>query len=234
MKRGPNPGKGSFARCVKAVKAKGGAYDPNAVCAAARRRKRNVPPIPIGDLLGQAADVSFVAPSVAKAFGVKKRKKRNPAEAAAAGYAEFHGCESEELIKVEKTVHFHRHLSGAGELRKMIVYPIGKPFRVPLSNFGGAMLAFNEKKDQLFIEGGNQAVNLKTFGITTPHEIETLGEVRVIEYYTTKDHLGSEGGTAIYVHRLHKPYPILIYRVRDEQLEFSGGAYEVLPEGIDR
>jgi len=31
-------GKGKFARCVAAVEAKGGAYDPGAVCAAAERR----------------------------------------------------------------------------------------------------------------------------------------------------------------------------------------------------
>ena len=34
-----NPGKGSFKRCVSEVEAKGGAYDPRAVCAAAGRKK---------------------------------------------------------------------------------------------------------------------------------------------------------------------------------------------------
>jgi hypothetical protein len=29
-------------------------------------------------------------------------------------------------------------------------------------------------------------------------------------------------------------YPDLIYRVIDEQLEFSGGDYEILAEGINR
>ena len=29
-------------------------------------------------------------------------------------------------------------------------------------------------------------------------------------------------------------YPDLIYRVRDEQLEFSGGSYEIRAEGIDK
>jgi hypothetical protein len=66
-----------------------------------------------------------------------------------------------------------------------------------------------------------------------------------IEYFTTKDHLGSEGGTATYVHKFRTTnedgkhvtiriarYPDLIYRVLDQQLEFSGGSYKILPEGI--
>ena len=38
MAKRKNPGKGSFARCVESVSKRGGAYDPNAVCAAERRR----------------------------------------------------------------------------------------------------------------------------------------------------------------------------------------------------
>jgi hypothetical protein len=137
-------------------------------------------------------------------------------------------------VKVEKTVHFHRHLAGAGELRKMFVYPEGKLFRVPMKDFNGALLAFNEKRNQLFIEGGNQAVNLKTFGIKTSHEIEVLGELRIIEYYTRKDHLGKDGGTAVYVHKFRSPYPKLLYHTLDKRLEIAGGSYIVPDEGIDR
>ena len=64
--------------------------------------------------------------------------------------------------------------------------------------------------------------------------MEVLGEVRAVEYFTTKDHLGSEGGTAIYRHKFEKPYPELQYDVRNEQLIFSGGKYVILPEGIDK
>lgn len=163
-----------------------------------------------------------------------QQPKRNPAAEASEAYTEFHGRKPDELVKVEKTVHFHRHLAGAGELRKLSVKVPGKLFTVTLSNFKGALLAFNEKRDQLFIEGGDQAVDLKQFGIKTPHEVETLGEVHGIEYYTRKDHLGSDGGTATYVHRFHKPYPMLIYHTLDQTLEFSGGSYVVLPEGIDK
>ena len=88
---------------------------------------------------------------------------------------------------------------------------------------------------------------LKKFGIRNPHEIETLGKVTALDYFTTKTHLGSEGGTAVYAHRLRTTnqdgqhvtvtiarYPDLIYRVMDQQFEFSGGSYEIRAEGIDK
>jgi hypothetical protein len=266
----PNPGKGSFARCVSAVSRRGGVDDPNAVCAASKRRtkkgareleaasrkarkpKRNKPtphgalyksyPITLNDYgyyIVPKIDRDSWFDTIPEAkkhidwwLGRKRNKaKRNPADAASEAYAGFHGRPPDELVKIEETVHFHRHLAGAGELRKIEVH--GR-YTVTLSNFKGALLAFNEKRTQLFIKGGDQAVDLKQFGIKTTHEIETLGEVRAIEYFTTKDHLGSDGGTAVYVHRFHKPYPILIYRTIDKKLEFSGGSYDVPDEGIDK
>jgi hypothetical protein len=106
-------------------------------------------------------------------------------------------------------------------------------FRVPMKDFDGALLCENEQHNQLFIEGGNQVVDPKTFGVRTFHEVESLGEVRRIEYFTTKEHLGSDGGEALYVHAFQKPYPVLIYHALDKQLTFAGGKYKVLPEGIE-
>jgi hypothetical protein len=165
---------------------------------------------------------------------VSGARKRNPAAAASEAYTDFHGRASEEVVTVQTKVHYHKHLAACGELRKLVIKPVGKLFSVTLSGFKKALLAFNEKRTQLFIEGGDQAVDLKQFGIKTPHETETLGEVRVIEYFTIKDHLGNEGGQAVYVHKFSKPYPVLIYNVLDQQLRFSGGSYKVLAEGIDK
>jgi hypothetical protein len=161
-------------------------------------------------------------------------KKRNPASQASEAYTDFHGRASEEVVTVKTEVHYHKHLAACGELRKLVIKPVGKLFSVTLSGFKKALLAFNENRTQLFIEGGDQSVDLKQFGIKTPHETETLGEVRVIEYFTIKDHLGDEGGKAVYVHKFSKPYPVLIYNVLDQQLTFSGGSYKVLAEGIDK
>jgi hypothetical protein len=179
---------------------------------------------------------------------LRKRKSKNPALEAIEGYEAFHGQQPDEFVTVSRQVHFHKHLSGAGKLKKLVVLPVAGKRRVVLSGFGGALLAFNEQRSQLFIEGGDQTVDLTVFGITErPHELETLGSVKAIEYFTTKDHLGDEGGTATYVHRFRTTnengqhvtiriarYPDLIYRTLDKQLEFSGGSYTILPEGIDR
>lgn len=161
-------------------------------------------------------------------------KRPNPAAEAAEAYTDFHGRPSEEVVTVKTEIHYHKHLAACGELRKLKVKPVGKLFTVSLSDFRKAFLAFNENRTQLFIEGGDQTVDLKQFGIKQAHEVETLGEVKVIEYYTIKDHLGSEGGQATYVHKFAKPYPVLIYNVLDKQLTFSGGSYKVLAEGIDK
>lgn len=90
-------------------------------------------------------------------------------------------------------------------------------------------------------------MDLTEFGIRKPHELETLGKVLDIDYHTTKTHLGDEGGTATYAHTFRTTnengqhvvvtiarYPDLIYRVLDEQLEFSGGSYTIKREGIDK
>jgi len=97
------------------------------------------------------------------------------------------------------------------------------------------------------VEGGDQSIDLLDFGISKPHETETLGRVTNIGYQTNKTHLGDEGGNAVYVHKFRSTNkdgrhvvvriarePDLIYDVRNEQLLFSGGSYEILREGIDR
>lgn len=179
---------------------------------------------------------------------VERAKERsNPAQESIEAYEEFHGKQPDEMVTVTKQVHFHKHLAGAGELKGMVVISRNHKYKVSMSRFGGAILAFNERKNQLFVEGGDQSVNLEDFGITRePHEVETLGRVISLDYFTTKDHLGSEGGTATYRHKFRTTnelgrhivvkiaeYPDLIYHVLDERLEFSGGSYKILREGID-
>lgn len=214
MKR-KNPAK--FDRCVRDVQRKGGAVSPYAVCTAAGTRG--------------------------------KRRRKNPEAESVKAYEEFHGKPPAESVRVVKDIHFHRHLSGAGELRKLVVDAVDGKSKVTLTGFKGALLAFNEKRNQLFIEGGDQRVNLEDFGIRSKdaHELETLGRVKLLDYKTDKEHLGDEGGNATYRHKFRTTnengehvtlkiarYPDLIYRVRDEQLEFSGGSYTIIAEGIDK
>ena len=173
------------------------------------------------------------------------RARKNPAAAAAEVFEEFHGYEPTEIVTVKKQVHHHKHLASAGELRGLVVKGVDGRHHV-IRGFKGALLCFNEAKNQLFVEGGDQSINLEDYKIRKPHEIETLGKVVDIDYHTTKTHLGDEGGTATYQHRFRTTnengehvvvtiarYPDLIYRVLDEQLEFSGGSYTIRREGID-
>jgi hypothetical protein len=183
----------------------------------------------------------YTAKSVA-AIGNKARK--NPAAAAAEVYEEFHGTPSTSVVEMTERVHFHEHLAELGRLELLVVNGIdGYEHRI--SGFKGAKLCSNESKDQLFIRGGDQEIDLADYKLKPPHEVETLGQVTEIQYFTTKKHLGSEGGTAIYFHKAgttssngrHKKVgygPDLIYRVRDKALEFSGGTYEIRAEGIDK
>jgi len=174
------------------------------------------------------------------------RIKGNPAGAAAEVFEEFHGFEPSEVITVTKKVFHHEHLASAGKLTHLEIAGIdGNVHKV--TGFRGSILAFNESKNQLFVEGGDQSINLGDFGIKKPHELETLGQLTDIGYATNKTHLGDEGGEAVYVHKLRTTndngrhvivkvarYPDVIYDVRNEQLLFSGGSYEILREGINK
>jgi hypothetical protein len=180
--------------------------------------------------------------------------RRNPVTSAQQRYESFHGRPSEELIEISTPMHEHSVVAGIGELRKLVVIsPEGR--KVTIKNFGfnhagqPALLTMNEAATQLFIDGGDQSVNLEEFGILEPYrEWETLGQVKDVYYFTTKDHLGDDGGTATYHHkfggigvyktssgkqvRRRSRLPDLIYDTRNRLLYFSGGGYTLPDEGI--
>jgi len=174
------------------------------------------------------------------------KSKVNPAAASAEVFEDFHGFPPKEVVTVSKKVHHHGHLASLGTLVQLDVFGVDERGH-KITGFKGALLACNESRDQLFIEGGDQAIDLKDFGIRQAHEMETLGQVTNIGYKTNKTHLGDEGGEAVYVHRFRATNnngkhvivkmtrePDLIYDVRNEQLLFSGGSYEILREGINK
>lgn len=180
----------------------------------------------------------------------RTRKRGNPAAESIEAYRDFHGQDPKEMVSVTTKVHFHKHLAGAGELRFLVVDTLDGKYRVTIKFKKDVLLAFNEKRNQLFVEGGDQSVNLKDFGIDpeNAHELESLGKATRIGYFTEKVHLAKEdGGVAIYDHKFRMTnengrhvtvrvakYPDVIYRVLDEHLEFSGGSYKILSEGIDQ
>jgi len=168
-----------------------------------------------------------------------KRTRKNPANpvpAAEERYQSFHGRPSERLVKVRTTLHTHDVLAGIGDLRKLRIKSKNGHWKVTVKfSKPYPILSMNEAATQLYIEGGDQSVNLKDFGINTAHEKEVLGEVTDVWYFTTKDHLRPEdGGTAVYHHKFGRIKPTMIYDVPNELLEFAGGGYTIPDEGIDQ
>jgi hypothetical protein len=169
--------------------------------------------------------------------------RHNPSAAAAGVYEEFHGTPSTEIVEVTKKVHYHKHLAALGKLEVLVVAG-SDGYEHRLVGFKGAKLCANEAKNQMFIEGGDQALDASEWRFRKgwPHEMNTLGLVTRIEYFTTKKHLGSEGGTAIYFHEPGKAErgqsagvgPDLIYDAPNESLLFAGGTYLIKAEGIDK
>lgn len=176
-----------------------------------------------------------------------RKAKRNGSEyeAAAAMSEDFHGTPAHEDFSIVTEIYEHDSLADCGELMKLEIMARNGGI-VDLKDFGGARLAMSPKgyPAQLYIEGGDQAVDLEEFGIEKPHELEVLGHLKYITYYTTKHHLGRDGGEANYRHQFNdganylietkkKNRPTVIYDVNNELLMLAGGEYEILPEGID-
>lgn len=188
-------------------------------------------------------------------YGFKVKNPRNPVATAREAYEAFHGRPSSELIDIVTPMHEHTVTAGIGDLKKLVVKSIdGRT--VTIKNFGvnqqgiGALLTMNEARTQLFIDGGDQSVDLEAFGVLEPfREWETLGQVKKVFYFTRKDHLGRDGGTATYHHtfggmvevrlpsgkivRRRARLPDLIYDTRNKLLYFSGGGYTLPDEGIE-
>ena len=171
------------------------------------------------------------------------RTARNPIHQAEDKYEEFHGRPAEEMVEIETKLHEHTVLSGLGTLKKLVIRSRNGRYKVTLTKFGGAILAQNEDSNeypQLYIEGGDQSVDLAEFGLKPPyHEKEELGTIEWIYYATVKDHLGEDGGDAIYKHKLERirsrgrEKPVAIYDVKNKLIQIAGGAYTIQPEGIE-
>lgn len=235
-----NPSKAALEKCVR-----------NVARGMAPKRKSKAKPKPVGKRA--AAVRRFVA-----AASTKQRKKaavkrrQNPVGKASQVYREFHGRDPDEVITISERIHVHETLSGVGVLESLTIAAIDGKTSVKLTGFKGALLAQDENKRQLYIEGGDQSVNLRDFGIdpSRRHEHEMLGVATEIAYETRKDHLGEAGGAgerAIHVHpfgstrgiasndprkRSGSRPPTVVYDTRNKKLALVGGQYDLPEVGI--
>jgi hypothetical protein len=245
-----NPPAGWFDRCVDAVQKSGSAYDPNAVCGAMEKRRSN----PERRRRGSKGGMRIV-----RTHKVGRRPRKhlpNPVAAAAERFEVTHGRPPEEVFEVVDQFQHHTVLAGYGKLKRIKILAVGDGRTVvTLGTFKGARLAENERANeipQLFIVGGDTAVNVEDFGIdpSNVHEKELLGAWLEVTYETRKDHLGEAGGAgevAFHVHpfgsmksiepgdprRKHgSRLPVIIYDVLNQAMEVAGGGYDLPEVGI--
>lgn len=187
-------------------------------------------------------------------FVLNAGTRKNPEGTAAERYEYFHGRPAKEDTVFKTPMHTHDVVSGIGKLEMLEILAVNGNRKVEVSGFKGALLAQDEKGKQLYIVGGDQSVNLKDFGIKQVHELEILGALTKVVYFTTKDHLMPEdGGTANYKHKFggeHRRlvtggelayrfgkngtrFPLVGYDVRNRLLSIQGGGYDLPAEGID-
>jgi hypothetical protein len=175
-----------------------------------------------------------------------KRNPRNPLDTAEAAFEGFHGEKAKHTFKLQDKRHVHDVVWALGPLVYLKVW-LPTDRRVPgLRNFveiefdyegkNSVYVTANEKRNQMFFDGGDQSVTLKTFGVPPErHETVVLGEVSDAYYFTTKKHLGDQGGTAIYKHKLGEEggeLPTLIYHCIEKRLSLAGGSYTIPNEGV--
>jgi len=166
-----------------------------------------------------------------KATGFRA-SKMNPSEAdTAQSLAEaFHGRPEEELIEIRRTVVEHEHLATAGVLLK-IELTNGNDIIFDTDGDELTYLALNPEGSQMYIEGGDQSIDLDDFDVDATKDSIILGKVRRVYYSTDKQHLGKADRTAgPYKHKLGEEsgdMPHLLYDRLNEALTFAGGSYYV-------
>jgi len=228
--------------------------NPRGTAGAKRGRRKNARRPGVKDLTqlaGTAAKAGVFGPLALLNAGNKNprtRRNHHNEKAAVEAFRDFHGRDPEEIIEFEREYHLPpSRTASIGELISLkIRVPAGRVEGgrvVTVKNFDGAMLTRHPTKLQLYVEGGDQSLDLDEFGLSNAdaHEVEFLGDLVEVVYFTTKDHLGNEGGEANYVHTFGKnestgektECPRVNYRVADEQIELSGGGYTIPSEGID-
>ena len=170
-------------------------------------------------------------------------KRRNPEDSAADRFQDFHGEPAKEVLTWTEGYRYHGVTSDIGKLVSLVVsLPRARGGgAVEIAGLKGAHLTMNEAGTQLFVEGGDQSLDLAQFGVKTEHDREYLGELARVTYHTNKTHLGRDGGNADYVHTFGRmessgkktERPQVFYDVLNEEILIAGGGYEIPSEGID-
>lgn len=225
--------KGEFARCVRAVEERGGAYDPRAVCAEMERRKYGQKELTRRSVAGRrAAARRNPKPKTVKILGrtvrvgtkqhaklvQQKRQfddlqrsetgagRRNPEQAAAAMYEKFHGRPATKVETFTEAVKEHGWLAKMGRLLYLLVKVSSREAKLLDFSKKGVRCACTENGGQIYFVGGDMEVDLGGFpGVkgTLPKDHVELGPCIEIGYHTQKGFHNFE--PTDYYHKFGKP-----------------------------
>lgn len=185
--------------------------------------------------------------------------KRNPAAESDAVYEEFHGVPPENTLAIREDVHYHSHLAGLGDLvlvriklaggrgvGQLITINAPDPDKAPVEDV--VRTACNEAKNQMYLVGGDQAINVEdlgfrdsfdinhdgeTFEATELKDLMVLGEIHKLTYRTQKAF--DKFVTTDYFHKLGedtKVRPFLLYDTMNKRMQIAGGEYVIRDVGI--
>jgi hypothetical protein len=165
---------------------------------------------------------------------------RNPEPAAAALYETFHGSPSTETLEITQDIHYHGHLTVLGDLVELKVNTFtGKQATISFSADdpeGSTKLCSNESGTQLYIEGGDQSLDLTGLGFNKAQSSKdhvAVGVLFELTYRAKKQF--QKFKLTDYYHGLGEETgyePILNFDTMNQSMTVSGGEYQVKAEGI--
>jgi len=192
--------------------------------------------------VGQAL-LDFHGPAYAQAKEREARameRRGNPESDAAALYETFHGAPSTETLELTQDIHYHSHLTVLGDLVELKVNTFtGKQATISFSADdpeGSTKLCSNEAGTQLYIEGGDQSLDLPALGFNRAQanrDSVAVGVLFELTYRAKKEF--QKFKLTDYYHGLGEETgyePILNYDTMNMALSVSGGEYKVKAEGI--
>lgn len=225
----------------------------NFIAAVAKRKynpRRDVDAARVHEVLKFSPAIATLEKGMSYLNG-RRVRRRNPEDAAAAKYEEFHGMPSGSIEVVEEDIHYHENLAELGELCKIVVHTQSRleatfcfagysdkrnDFDPNTPSSDRPLLCTSEDGKQLYVIGGDQELDLAAIemdGEEWIRDLMLIGEAQEITYQTKKGFDGFE--TVAYFHEIGEETgerPVLLYDSVNKLLSFAGGQYAVKPEDV--
>jgi hypothetical protein len=164
------------------------------------------------------------------------QKKRNPESAAAELYEEFHGQPPAETLEIVTEKEEHQYLTQIGQLVELKVETVTQLDATFRFHKEAPELCSSEDGRQLYIEGGDQEIDLKALKMDGEKWLKdsmVIGVLYEVTYRTAKGF--HKFKTTDYFHKLGEEsgvQPFVLYDPRNALLSISGGQYHTKDIGI--